>query len=302
MSELTSEIASEVVAACQAGAEEAASALGRSLDGEFALTVGEAGNYQSDSTPAGFDGPGLAILLKFGDIGFAALLPESSDLLPDWYADPDPTGESKLSTLAQELSMLLVPETLFADAFEAKRVEQLGAAVSAAGVAEGAALVTLQVTSGDSTAQLSLIWPLPSPDALYPAQEDPEETEAPEETPAEASPAQPAASPTVDSPSPNVPQDYSSLPAYTQTLLKVKVPVHVVLASRKEKIGEVLDLAPGTIIKFEKSCEEMLHMFVGDQMIAEGEAIKIGDKFGFRISSIEMPHEHFMKVPPRRTA
>ncbi len=300
MSELTSEIASEVVAACQAGAEEAAGALGRSLDGEFALSVGEAGSYQSDSTPEGFDGPGLAILLKFGDVGFAALIPESSGLLPGWYADPDPTGESKLSTLAQELSMLLVPETLFADAFEAKRVEQLGAAVSAAGVEEGAALVPLQVTSGDSTAQLTLIWPLSSPDALYPAEEAPEETT--KESPAEATDAQPVANPAVETSSSDELQDFANLPAYTQSLLKVNVPVHVVLATKKENVKGIVDLAPGSIVKFEKSCEEMLHLFVGNQIFAEGEAIKIGDKFGFRVSSIEMPHEHFMKVPPRRTA
>jgi len=286
VSELTAEIVAEVLAACQAGAEEAAGALNRSLDGEFTVTVGEPGSYQGDSIPEGFDGAGLAVLLKFGDLGFAALLPESSGLLPDWVADPDPTGESKLSTLAQELSMLLVPETLIADSFEAMRVEQLGAALSAAGVAEGAALVPLQIASGDTTAQLSLIWPLPSPDSLYPAKEVAEE---------ETADPPPAASP----PAPSPALDFTSLPAYSQSLLKVKVAVHVELATKKEKIGEVVELAPGSIIKFEKSCEDMLHLYVGNQVVAEGEAIKVGDKFGFRVSSIQMPEEHFMKVPPR---
>jgi len=289
MSELTSEIAAEVVAACQAGASEAADALSRSLDGEFAVTVGESSSYQADAMPEGFDGAGLAILLKFGDIGFAAFLPESSGLLPDWYADPDPTGESKLSTLAQELSMLLVPETLMADTFAATRVEQLGAAVNAAGPAEDAALVPLQISSGASTAQLSLIWPLSSPDSLLPAKEV---TEQAASTP-------PAVSTTDDSQMTNSTLDFTSLPPYSQSLLKVKMPVHVVLASKKENIGNVVELAPGTIIKFDKSCEEMLHMHVGNQIVAEGEAVKIGDKFGFRVSSIQMPEEHFAKVSPR---
>jgi len=43
----------------------------------------------------------------------------------------------------------------------------------------------------------------------------------------------------------------------------------------------------------------MLHLFVGNQVVAEGEAVKIGDKFGFRVSSIQMPEEHFKKVTPR---
>jgi len=292
MSELTPEIADEVVAACQAGADEAAGALGRSLDGEFTVTAGDSGSsasYNADSMPEGFDGPGLAVLLKFGEAGFAALLPESSGLLPDWVADPDPTGESKLSTLAQELSMLLVPEALIADSFEAMRVEQLGAAVSGAEVAEGAVLVPLQVRSGDTTAQLSLIWPLSTPDALFPAKEAHEE----------ASDDTPAASPTDATPAAKSALDFSNLPPYSQSLLKVQMPVHVVLATKKEKISEVVELAPGSIIKFDKSCEEMLHLYVGNQAVAEGEAVKIGDKFGFRVSSIQMPEEHFMKVTPR---
>jgi len=59
MSELTAGIHAEVVAACQAGAEEAGGALSRSLDGEFTVTVGEPGSYQGDSMPEGFDGAGF---------------------------------------------------------------------------------------------------------------------------------------------------------------------------------------------------------------------------------------------------
>lgn len=132
MSELTPELAPEVVTACEAGAEEAIGALGRSLDGEFTLTVGEAGSYSPDDAPEGFDGPGLAIMMKFGDEGVTALLPESSGLLPDWYADPDATGMSKMSTLAQELSMLFMPETMMADDFEAARVGNLKEALVSA--------------------------------------------------------------------------------------------------------------------------------------------------------------------------
>ena len=83
MSELTPEFAAEVVAACQAGAEEAAGALSRSLDAEFTLSVGEASSYRPDTAPEGFDGAGLAVLMKFGDVGVTALLPEASGLLPE---------------------------------------------------------------------------------------------------------------------------------------------------------------------------------------------------------------------------
>ena len=74
------------------------------------------------------------------------------------------------------------------------------------------------------------------------------------------------------------------------------MPVSVVLATKKESVQDVVELAPGTIIKFSKSCEESLHLYVGDQQVAEGEAVKVGDKFGFRVTAMTLPDEHFLKM------
>ena len=290
MSELTPEFAPEVVAACQAGAEEAAGALSRSLDAEFTLSVGEASSYRPDTAPEGFDGAGLAVLMKFGDVGVTALLPEASGLLPDWYANPDPTGTSKLSTLAQELSMLLVPETLLAEDFKAARVESCSAALASAGVADDATLVPLELSAGDKTAQLSLIWPVASPDGLLPDVAEEEVLAATVPTKADGS--RPSAANQNQ-------QDFSQLPGYFRSLLRIELPVHVVLATKKESLKDVVELASGSIIKFNKSCDEMLHLQVGDQPVAVGEAVKVGDKFGFRVSHMVMPDEHFVKVEPK---
>jgi flagellar motor switch/type III secretory pathway protein FliN len=94
------------------------------------------------------------------------------------------------------------------------------------------------------------------------------------------------------------PRDFSQLPSYSRSLLKIRVPVSVHLAAKKELVQEVVELAPGSIIKFEKGCDELLHMVVGGQAVAEGEAVKIGDKFGFRVTAMLMPREHF--IPVRR--
>jgi flagellar motor switch/type III secretory pathway protein FliN len=59
-------------------------------------------------------------------------------------------------------------------------------------------------------------------------------------------------------------------------------------------------MGPGMIIQFEKSCEEMLQLEVGDRKIAAGEAIKVGDKFGIRVTSIILPEERFNPVMPRK--
>jgi flagellar motor switch protein FliN/FliY len=50
------------------------------------------------------------------------------------------------------------------------------------------------------------------------------------------------------------------------------------------------------MIKFDKSCEELLDLMVCDQPIASGEVIKVGDKFGLRLRSMIMPQEQFIAI------
>ena len=87
-----------------------------------------------------------------------------------------------------------------------------------------------------------------------------------------------------------------SLPPYARSLLKVKVEVLVNLASTRTSMEKLLDMGPGTIIQFEKGCDELLKLEVGGFDIAEGEAVKIGDKFGLRVTQIVLPPERFQKV------
>ena len=56
-----------------------------------------------------------------------------------------------------------------------------------------------------------------------------------------------------------------------------------------EQESLVIGLAPGSIIKFDKGCEEMLRLLVGENAVAIGEAVKVGEKFGFRVTSMVMP-------------
>ena len=68
------------------------------------------------------------------------------------------------------------------------------------------------------------------------------------------------------------------------------------LAAKKETVQEVVEIAPGSIIKFNKGCDELLQMVVGGQAVAEGEAVKIGEKFGFRVTAMLHPSEHFLSA------
>ena len=85
-------------------------------------------------------------------------------------------------------------------------------------------------------------------------------------------------------------------PPYTRSLLRVRVAVVVTLAEKRQTLGRILEISPGQIIQFDKPCEEMLDLEAGDCQIASGEAVKVGDKFGLRITSIVPPEERFWPV------
>jgi flagellar motor switch protein FliN len=92
------------------------------------------------------------------------------------------------------------------------------------------------------------------------------------------------------------PRSSQRLPSYTRSLLHIEVPVVVTLAAKKQIIGQILELGPGSIIHFDKSCDEMLDLSVGEHRIAQGEAVKVGDKFGLRVTSLILPEERFKPV------
>jgi flagellar motor switch protein FliN/FliY len=311
MSELNPELAGSLLEMCRGGVGDAAEALQRALDGTYALTVGEATTYSVSGAADELDGPGLALVFHVGAAGLAAVLPEASGLLPDWYKTPDATGKSKLATLAQELGMIVLPEALPVGETKASHVANLKAALAAAGLNDDATQVALQLTSGEKSGSLRLIWPLTAPAQLLatPATAAPAASAA---APAPAAEVKPAPKPVAPPKPPTAASkpaaasahqlDFSGLPGYSRSLLKISVPVSVELASKKETLQEVIGLAPGSIIKFEKGCEEMLRLLVGENAVAVGEAVKVGEKFGFRVTSMLLPPEHFVTAKRARSA
>ncbi len=304
MSELNAAVAAEVVVACRANLGETVQVLGRFLEQTLDIAVGEptplaAGTTSDDA------GPGLAVWFQVGGASAVATLAEASTLLPAWIAQPDATGTSKLATLAQELSMLLLPDALPADEFRAARVADLASAVSRAQPASESCCVPLELKTADGrTATLRLTFPLaegahlfdaavaaPTPDAASPPREKP----AGVLRGAEAERAAAQATHDAVEPEPAAPMP-AELPSYTQSLLRIRVPVMVTLARRKQPVGKIVEIGPGTILQFAKPCEQLLDLEVNGRNIGQGEAVKVGDKFGLRLASLTLPGERFKPV------
>ncbi len=79
-------------------------------------------------------------------------------------------------------------------------------------------------------------------------------------------------------------------------LLTIEVPVIVQLGIRRMTVGEVMRLGVGAIVEFGKSAEEEMDLLANNKPIGKGHAVKVGENFGIKVSSIGSVKETIRKL------
>ncbi|HEX7897381.1 MAG TPA: FliM/FliN family flagellar motor switch protein [Planctomycetota bacterium] len=74
-------------------------------------------------------------------------------------------------------------------------------------------------------------------------------------------------------------------------LLAVPLGASVVLAEKRATLREVLATRPGELITFDRRADAPLELRVGGRRIAEGSAVRVGERFGLKISAIADPRD-----------
>lgn len=331
MAEFGPGLKDSVAEVCRANADEIGAVLSRALDQSFTIVVGEPRTMPFGEWPETWKDAGLALTLDIEGQFAVLIIPHGDGLIPAWCPTPDPTGKSKLETLALELGMNILPDEFMPGDSRAAYSPDLAAALSLASGAE-MAFVPWVVSAGSVSGEAALLLPLQSATAMFDlkAEAPAAAAPAPNAIPA-ATAATPAASaaPAADAPKPapaaassqveeddepvvdqrvydnphdRLEHELHLLPPYVRSLLRVKVTLSVCLATTKTRVSRIVDMGPGAIIQFDKNCEAPLTVEVSGIEVAEGEAVKIGDKFGLRVQSIVLPPERFVSLQNRRSA
>jgi flagellar motor switch protein FliN/FliY len=81
------------------------------------------------------------------------------------------------------------------------------------------------------------------------------------------------------------------MPTDIRTILSLTVPVIVQIGQRPMRLDDIMALGPGAILELEKNSEENLDLLVNNKPIGRGEAVKVGENFGLRITSIGTARE-----------
>lgn len=69
-------------------------------------------------------------------------------------------------------------------------------------------------------------------------------------------------------------------------VMDVPVEVTVEVGRRKMKIAEVLRLGPGSVLELDSAAGDPLNIYVNNRLIARGEAVVVGDRYGVRLVEV----------------
>lgn len=69
-------------------------------------------------------------------------------------------------------------------------------------------------------------------------------------------------------------------------LLDIPLQLSVELGRTRMTVSEVLRLGRGSVVELTKAAGEALDIFVNDRLVARGEAVVVGERYGVRITEI----------------
>jgi len=283
MSDFNQAFAEEFTAACKQGESAITTAFENAFEVTIKSTPEEPTSWAKIEDEKWLREEGLVITWSTAAMSVAMVLPAGEDFPPIWAAMPDSEPrEKRLGNLPKELADGILPESMAGAKGQLGWCVNLAFSLEAGKLAKNATVIPISIPEPAST--IYLVGPFEKPAAIFqdPTKEDLAEMN--EET--------------LGSPK-KLESEFDRLPPYARSLLKIRLPVRVTLASTKQSVQRVQQLGPGSILQFDRSCEESLTLEVGDHQLAEGEAVRVGEQFGLRISAITPPQERFDAVTKR---
>jgi len=69
-------------------------------------------------------------------------------------------------------------------------------------------------------------------------------------------------------------------------LLDIPIELTVEVGRRLMTMGELIELTPGTVVEFDRGSGEHLDIIANGKLVARGEAVVVGDRYGVRVMEI----------------
>ena len=71
-----------------------------------------------------------------------------------------------------------------------------------------------------------------------------------------------------------------------EAVFDVPVKVSAILGRARMDVGDLLKLAPGTVLELDRKVGEAIDLYVNDRLVARGEVVMVEDKLGVTMTEI----------------
>jgi flagellar motor switch protein FliN len=75
--------------------------------------------------------------------------------------------------------------------------------------------------------------------------------------------------------------------------------IHVELGNRRMRVNELLSLGVGSVIDLDAAAGAPLGIYANQTLIAQGEAVVVGERYGIRVTDIVTPSERIKRLGER---
>lgn len=283
----------ELAALCREHAQTLANALRLGGDENLRIEVARPLPWDAEFRPLALHGPGA--LLTTGPAEAACLWLIPFDAIPiDWMSISNADQKERLRGAAVEIAGALFGSDAHSSAGQ---IESLVGVLDTARGFPSAGLVELTLFAADSpdaargrivvAGPAEITGDLFAPaDSLAGNAERLDGSGSPDELPGDAFGPWSETRTRVSGRNSAHDDRLASLPPEAGRLLKLPVTVVVQLAEKKIEMRQLLSMSVGTLIMFDKDCEAPLDLYVNNRLYCQGEAVKIGEKFGLKIDRV----------------
>lgn len=282
-----------LAASCRDDADHLAEALRFGGEGTLRIEVGPPHPFDPNSLPAGWRGSGAILRTGSTDGCFLWLVP--LDVFPaEWRTVSESDRDARLRRAAVELGEAVFGDPQAAGLCDGREVASLAADPVVAGIGGTARMVELIVhddASRDERGRVCVAGPMRVGDhthaeGLGANGADGDDEPSPIEDAARAAHRFEPAAHAFSMPTSAESLPDRDLPAAARRLTKLPVTVVVRLAEKRIEMRQLLSMTVGTMIMFDKTCEAPLELFVNNRLYCQGEAVKIGEKFGLKVDQV----------------
>lgn len=82
-------------------------------------------------------------------------------------------------------------------------------------------------------------------------------------------------------------------------IMDLPLVLHVELGSRGMRVSELLDLTVGGVLDLDTAAGAPLCVYANHTLVAQGEAVVVGERYGIRITDIVTPEERVKRLGQR---